>query len=81
MQFALRCQECNQISYHRPETFYVAWQESIEVVKKGTGKNLNGKEVNLFITLTCQCGHVGEFKSPMYRYAFRVIFEELSKQS
>ena len=76
MLFPLRCQGCKEISYNLPETLYSTWVESLG---ENDNKDTNEGELRLFIHLKCRCGHTTEFGDPMFRYAFKVIFEEFSK--
>ena len=79
MIFTLRCQECRQSSHHRPEEFYSSWAENFEVIKKDHKHVVVGR-ATFALTLDCQqCGNTSRFDTPMYSYAFKVIFDEFSK--
>ncbi len=80
MIFTLRCQECKKNSYHLPEQFYSVWMEALSQVTEGDNHELVERGFLFSMTLNCKCGQINDFNSPMYQYAFKVIFDEFSSK-
>lgn len=75
MEINLRCSSCEAVSTVPRETLCAIWKQGYDQVDDD-----RKEEIFLSTEIKCVCGNVDKYSSPMYKYMFRVIFEEFLSQ-
>ena len=75
LTITLRCSECSTASVVPYSLLYSIWRQGYEDMS-------DKKKEMAFMTaeIRCICGNLEKFDSPMFKYIFRLAFEEFHNQ-
>ena len=76
MYLALRCSACKDTSNVPFTKLYALWKADYDRLCAAHKK----KKTQVMATVQCPCGQRDKFDTPMFRYVFKVIFDEYLKQ-
>ncbi len=71
MYLELRCSSCGEAEPVSFETLLDIWKQGYDQVS-----DENKSKVKVVAEITCHCGHVSKYDTPMFRYIFQLIFDE-----
>ena len=75
MEINLRCTQCQEPCIITFNTLCELWKQGYEKLP-ATPET----EVAVHTEITCQCGHVDTYDSPMFAYTFKIIFEDMVRE-
>lgn len=76
MFITLRCRGCHESSPVAFETLLGLWKQGYDQMT-----DENKPKAKVFAEVTCDCGHVTTYDTPMFRYFFQVIFDDYIKKT
>jgi len=71
MYITLSCHSCAESAPVSFETLLDMWKQGYDQMS-----DESKPKIKVVAEITCHCGHVSKYDSPMFRHVFQLIFDE-----